>query len=494
MTPPAVLAIDAGGTAVKVVAFDLDGAEIARAIADVRTHHHPDGRVERDPEAFWTGIAGALRGVTTALGGRRVLAVGCTGFGNGVFLVDAAGRGTRPGIVSVDHRAQPLVDELVASGAAAGITSVIGCRLWGGQTLLQLAQLNRVEPEVMAATRWALSCKDFIRFRLTGTALTDPTDASGGGLMDLATGTYAEAVFEQLCMAPVLAKLPPLADNSAVAGVISATAAAETGLVAGTPVAGSMMDVAACALGAGATGDDVMTMIAGTWSINALETPRNFSGSAPLLSVLHRDRACLLIAEGSPSSAANLGWYLEKALQARISVDEASARVTATAVEGQRCQFLPFVFGPAPRRGAFIDLGASDDEGTLLRAIFEGVAFQHRLHAEAAAGLAGRTLPDRIRLAGGAARSAVWAQIFADVCQRPVEVVRAAEVGALGVAICAAVAGGGFADLSTATRAMTGTLSAHTPNAAHAAFYTARFQEFRRLDQGMVALLAGRPS
>jgi L-xylulokinase len=490
MTEPALIAIDAGGTAVKVVAFDLSGREITSHAADVKTTYHADGRVERDTEAFWRGTVQAIREGVDALEGRPILAVGCTGFGNGILLVDEEGRGTRPTIVSVDHRATPLVHELEASGMAATITRATGHRLWGGQTLMQLAHLARHEPEVMDRTRWALACKDFLRFRLTGEALTDPSDASGGALVDLDSQTYARDVFADLEMSHVLDRLPPIVANSAVAGRISARAAAETGLPEGIPVAGSMMDVAACALGAGSLGSDLLTMIAGTWSINGLETDSTALRQAPILNMTHRDGACRLIAEGSPSSAANLGWYLERALGGHITPADASARVAAAPIEGRRCHFLPFVFGPAPRRGAFLDLGATDDDGTMLRAIFEGVACQHRILAEAAAACIGRPIPEAIRLAGGASRSPVWAQVFADICQRPVEVAQTPEVGAMGVAICAAVAGGAYPNLVEAARAMTRVASVHQPTPAHRELFEERFDTFQRLDLGAAQLLA----
>lgn len=493
MSGPALLAIDAGGTAVKVAAFDAEGAELARATADVRTEHHLDGRVERDPEIFWRGTAQAIRSVTAKLGGRVPCAVGCTGFGNGIFLVDAAGRGTRPGIVSVDHRAQPIVEALEAEGAAEAIAAATGHRLWGGQTLMQIAHLARNEPAVMARTRWALACKDFVRFRLTGAAFTDPTDASGGGLMALGQGGYAAEVFEALGLPEVMDRLPPIAGSGAVAGRVSATAAAETGLAEGTPVAGSMMDVAACALGAGAGGRAAVTMIAGTWSINTIESATPPRGTRmPLLNMLYGAGGRRLVAEGSPSSAAHLGWYLDRILGGTVTPDEAGRIVAASPVRARRCHFLPYVFGPVPLTGGFVGLGAGDDRGSMLRAIFEAVAFRHRGEAEVVARYLDRALPPVIRLAGGAARSQPWAQVFADVCQRPVEVARADEVGALGAAICAAVAGGLYGDLEEAAAAMTGVARVHAPDPALGDFYAERIEEFQRLDRGMAGLLAGR--
>lgn len=484
-----LISIDAGGTAVKVVAYDLMGTEIAIETADVATDHHPDGRVERDVEAFWAGTTSALQKLTSNCDRRDILAVGCTGFGNGVFLLDAEGRGTRPGIVSVDHRAQPLVEELTSCGRVSEISAKTGHRVWGGQTLMQLAYLARIEPEVVASTRWALACKDVIRFRLTGEALTDPTEASGGGLMDVAAGTYAQSVFEMLGLAPHAHLLPPIVASDDVAGRVSRRAAEETGLPEGTPVAGSMMDVAASSLGAGAVDVPVLTMIAGTWSINSLESGPPKGTGTPILNMLYRGGDRRLIAEGSPCSAANLGWFLESAMGGRVSVAEANTLVANSPIQTRRCQFLPYVFGPESRRGTFIDLGASDDLGTMLRAIFEGVAFQARRHAEDAVAMAGQPFPETVRLAGGASKSPVWAQVFADVCQRNVEAVRASEVGALGAAICAAVACGAYANLAEATAQMTSVDRTHRPDPVLGPFYEKRFNSFCKLDLGLAELL-----
>lgn len=492
MSEPVLIAVDAGGTAVKVVGFSLQGVEIAQRTADVRTDHYPDGRVERDPEAFWAGTVRAVRDVVEACEGATIQAVACTGFGNGIFLVDEKGHGTRPGIVSVDHRAEPIVQDLKRSGAADAISARTGHRVWGGQTLMQLTHLARFEAETMARTRWALSCKDFIRFRLTDTALTDPTDASGGGLMDIRAGTYAEAVFADLGITGVLEKLPPIVNSTTVAGRVSADAARDTGLPEGTPVAGSMMDVAACALGAGAVDIPVLTMIAGTWSISCIETMEPPTGEAPVLNMLYRDGASHLVADGSPASAANLSWYLDQAVGRQMDHQEANILVSQSAVRARRCRFLPYIFGPEPRRGAFIDLGPTDDLGTMLRAIFEGVAFQSRVHAEAAARLTGQNVPDAIRLAGGVTHSSVWAQIFSDICGRRIEITHTPEVGALGAAMCASVATGTHADLAEAANAMTRVAERCDPDPTLGAFYDEAFLEFQRSDQAMVALLAGR--
>ncbi|GBR68656.1 FGGY-family carbohydrate kinase [Gluconobacter kanchanaburiensis] len=486
---PLVLAIDAGGTAVKVSLFDAQGRIVRLRNAEVTTHHYPDGRVERDPDAFWQATVHAIRDVLQGECAKRVRGVGCTGFGNGVFVVDAEGKPTHPGIVSVDHRAQPVADRVIKNGNQATLGDMNGHRPWGGQTLIQLVGLSENVPSVMAETRWALACKDFIRLRLTDAPLTDPSDASGGGLMNLQRRDYATEAFSLLGQAGLVEKLPEIVGSSAIAGRISARAAAETGLPEGLPVSGSMMDVASCALGAGVTTPAHMVLIAGTWAINAMEVSETAPNRYPLLNMLYRDKA-RLVAEGSPSSAANLGWYLKHAMGDRLPVSEALKIAETCPVADQRCYFLPYIHGPKPWQASFLRLSATDNDASMIRAICEGVAFEHRRHAEALLQYGTGEWPEAIRLTGGAARSPFWAQIFADACNKPVEVVDTPEVGALGAAICAAVASGLYDTLEEAASKMSRISCRLEPIPEHVAILEDRYREFSRLDRGIKALLS----
>ncbi len=483
------LSIDAGGTAAKAAVFDKAGRLVALKAIDVDTLYRPNGWVEREAEAFWASTALAVRELTaTEIPAGRIAAVGCTGFGNGVFLVDGDGRATRDGIVSVDHRAQPLVEAMVRDGSAGEVEAITGNRLWGGQTVMQLVWLARNEPEVVRRTRFALPCKDFLRMRLTGVAATDPTDASGGGLFNLDRGGYDAALFECLGIPEFFERLPPVAENSSVAGTVSRAAAATTGLAEGTPVVTGMMDVGACVLGSGALGNDALTMIAGTWSINAIEVAGSVERRPPILNMLHRDRACRLLAAGSPTSAGNLTWYLSRAAGDSVSFDEANELVVASAVVGQRCHFLPYVNGPLPRRGALVGLVNSDDRGSILRAIYEGVAFQHRRHGEEVVTYMAPRRPNVVRFAGGASKSRVWSQIFANVCNLPVEVSEGDEIGALGTAICAAVAVGVYPDIPAAVRAMCRAARSSEPDPACREFYDDRYRQFLDIDETLAGL------
>jgi len=90
-------------------------------------------------------------------------------------------------------------------------------------------------------------------------------------------------------------------------------------------------------------------------------------------------------------------------------------------------------------RAAFVNLSLEHEREHMLRAIYEGVAFNCRWLVDAVgkAGFACKTL----RARGGGARSDVWMQILADVTRRRVEAVQTPqEAGAMGCALAVAVA------------------------------------------------------
>ena len=234
-------------------------------------------------------------------------------------------------------------------------------------------------------------------------------------------------------------------------------------------------------------------MITGTWSINEYPAPQPVPGDT----TTHNSLFCLpgtyLIEESSPTSAGNLDWYLntsrqaEKAQAAADGVrfyDRVDALVEALPPEECHVVFLPFLYGSNAddvRDAAFAGLSNRCGAAHLLRAIFEGVAFSHRRHLENL--LRFRARPQRIRLAGGAARSAVWVQLFADVLQCPIEVVPTKELGAQGCAMAAAVAAGLYADPAEAIARMVPPVRTVWPDETKKAVYDEKYARYMRLTE-----------
>ena len=134
-------------------------------------------------------------------------------------------------------------------------------------------------------------------------------------------------------------------------------------------------------------------------------------------------------------------------------------------------------------RAGFYGIAGWHTEGHLLRALFEGVTFEHRRHIDVLRSAGIRF--DNAILSGGGARSAVWPQMFADVLGIPISLAACAETGALGAAIAAGVGAGLFPDLADGVAAMTREQAAFVPDASMAAHYGERYRTFGMLTEEM---------
>ena len=100
-------------------------------------------------------------------------------------------------------------------------------------------------------------------------------------------------------------------------------------------------------------------------------------------------------------------------------------------------------------RGTFFNLSSDHTREHMLRAVYEGVAFNLRWIMEIVDKNFGFPLPV-LRVVGGGARGAPWLQIIADVTGRRVQAVaNPQEAGAVGIALTAAVGLGMYPDFES---------------------------------------------
>ncbi len=491
-----LLGIDNGGTVAKAALFTCEGRELAVASSKTEVLSPQPGWAEFDMDRLWQASAAAVRQAIACSGvpASRIAAVACTGHGNGLYLVDEHGKPVRTAIFSADSRARAYVERWTAAGVDQAVRPKTMQALWPGQPNAILAWLADHQPDVLRRARWALMCKDYIRMRLTGEVWGELTDMSGTSLMDVGSGEYDPAVLSAFGIAAVGDKLPPLRLSADVCGQVTSAAAAQTGLLAGTPVAGGMFDIDACALSSALVDEGPLGMTFGTWGINQYVSPEPVTHD-----VFMTSRYCLpgyySILEGSATSASNLEWFLGQWFPEAVRPADASGPspyesvnrlVAETDPRRSGLLFLPFLYGSntAPDASAsVVGLHAGHGRGDVARAVYEGVVFGHRTHLDRL--LKFRAMPERIRASGGAARSDVWMQIVADACQVPVEIPEGTELGALGAAICAAVALGWYADYRSACAAMVRVSRRFEPNPALAATYDAKYARYRRLLEAM---------
>lgn len=493
-----LLGVDAGSTVTKAVLFDLSGRETGRAARRVPHSYPKPHHVERDQDELWEVTCAVIREAVAAAGARPedIAAVAVTSHGDGVYLVDEHGRPTRPGILSLDTRAAGLVAEWERTGRSDAVLPISGQKPWPGSPVSVLAWLLANEPDVLARTAYALPGKDAIKQRLTGVFSTDPTESSLS-FTNVHTQRYDEETLRVFGVEELFRLLPPVLPSDRVAGEVTAAAAERCGLAPGTPVASGAHDVDCSAIGVGAVRPGQLAIIAGTFSINEV--------ISDTVRVDPRWNARNFVVPGqwmnqslSPSSATNLEWFATRLAGHDFAAGRAAGDPFAFVEEDLRAVesspsdlvYLPFLYGspyPVDASAAFVGLRGWHERGHLVRAVMEGVAYNHRHHVDALR--EGFQVTD-VRLTGGAVNSARWVQMFADTLGTPVHVSRAREAGALGSAMLAGIAVGAFADLAEAAEAMTERPEPCEPSPGGVARQEAGYRRYRRVVEAMTELWA----
>jgi len=489
-----LLGLDAGNTVIKAVLFDLQGRQVAMHALDGQSSTSQPGYVERDLNELWANAKTAIRGCIDAAGisPGQIAAIGCAGHGNGLYLVDREGA-PLIGIQSLDTRAADLAAELAGANGDA-LHEICLQKPWPSQTPVLLAWIKRHRPEIYAQVGTVMLCKDFINFKLTGHRTSDISDMSGCGFLRMPDCTYDDDLLALYGLEDARPMLPWLFDPADVAGTISAQAAEVTGLAEGTPVVGGFFDVVSSAMGSGVVAVGEASIICGTWSINQVfsSTPVVDPG---VFMVAGFGRARFVNIEASATSAANLEWYVREFVERGEHHDDpfgyCNAKVGEVTPAADDPFFHPFLYGSgqgAEYRAGFYGIAGWHGEGHMLRALFEGVMFEHRRHIEVlrSAGVAFNSAV----LSGGGSRSPIWPQMFADGLGVPVTVAEAQETGALGAAIGAGLGAGLFADYEAGISAMTRKRASFTPDAVMQPHYDKRYSRYLQLSDAMKSLWA----
>lgn len=491
------MGLDNGGTLCKAVIFDLSGREAAKASSGLTMLTPRAGFTERDLDDLWRVNCRVMREAVEKAGidPAEIAGVAVSGHGKGLYLWGKDNRPCGRGIVSTDSRAYRYPERWQSDGTAARVFEKTFQNILACQPVSLLCWIRDNEPERLENVRWIFECKDYIRFRLTGEAFAERTDYSGSNLMNLREGRFDRALLAEFGLEKLYEALPPLRNSTDICGAVTEEAAAATGLRPGTPVAGGMFDIDACAVAMDITNEENIAVIAGTWSINEYISRRPVLDHSVMMNSLYCLPGYYLIEESSPTSAGNHAWFAEMFLAAEKRAAEEKGvpfyrycddLAAAAAPEEQNVLFLPYLFGSNydPRAKATLTgLDSHNTRAQIVRAVLEGIAFCHKVHL-------GKLLQNRettraVRLAGGAANSPLWAQIFADVFDLPVEIIDTKELGALGVAMAAAVAAGRFPDLREAAKEMVRVKKRLEPDPACVPVYAKKFALYKKVSDSL---------
>jgi len=490
MTSPAgpfLLAVDAGTGSCRALLFGPSGEQVAVSLREW-THREPadaPGGQDFDVEANWTAITACIRDALRSAGatGDDVAAVAATSMREGIVLYDTSGTEIWA-CPNVDSRAAREATELISEGAAERIYAEAGD--WVSITSpARLRWLARHRPDIFASVHSLGMLSDWITYRLAGIQVTEPSCGSSSGMFDLARRTWSEQIAQVCGLSPAV--LPPVADPGTAVGEVTALAAAQTGLRAGTPVVTGGADTQLGLLGAGVRADE-FAVLAGTFWQNTMLT------GTPLIDPAIRLRTLCHVTPGE-WMLEGIGFYCGMAMR---WYRDAFCDAEATAARGRGVD--PYVVMeenaakiPPGSNGvyailsnlmnarrwvhaspAFLGFNLGDPAGTgraaCVRAIEEAAAYVVRGHLGIIRELTGAPVTE-LTFSGGAAKGTLWPQIIADVVGLPVHVPAVTESSALGAALCAGKGAGLYSSLTELDGALRKRVATFEPQPAAVAAY-----------------------
>ena len=468
-----VIAYDIGTTGVKTCLFGIDRTItlLGARSALYGLYLLPGGGAEQDGDEWWSAMCSTTRALLAdaeAAPGEIAGLSFCSQM-QGMVLVDQNGVPVHRPMSYMDQRARRELREGMAHGLQiAGANAELllrSLRATGAAAcsvkdpVWKYKWVERNEPEAFRrAYKW-LDVKEYLLCRCTGRFVMTEDSAYATLLYDTRKGRegWCGELVRRLGVRPE--HLAEIVRSTDVVGGLTAGAAAELGLAAGTPVFGGGGDASLIGVGAGCvrTGDTHIYCGTSGWVSTVLDRQKLDLGAMIAAIVGAQSGKYNYFAEMETAGKClewvkdhlaldEIGIYLRKASvadgpeAAYASLYDYMSAVIAKAPPGAGgVLFTPWLHGnrcpfeDPNAAGMFFNIRLETGKTELIRAVVEGVCYHLRWMLERQEKKV-RT-SDPVRFVGGGALSPETCQILADVLGRAVETVASPQyVGAVGAA------------------------------------------------------------
>ncbi len=461
---PSILALDLGISSLKAGIFDLSGHCSALVNQEILTIPEGQSLIEFDGQDYWLAAIAAIREVIRQVegGAQSVAALSLSSHGETLFCLDADGGMTRPAILTLDDRAKEEAASLVQEFGTAKVYQITGqpdvLPIWPA---VKIAWIKKHEPEIYQRTTHFLLPQGYLLYRLCGQFVDDPSVSTTTLLLDMRQRAWSPDLLRWLDISPD--KLARVTASGSLLGKISAEASALTGLPADTSIVAGALDQVCSAIAAGNLQPGILCESTGSvLAITATAREPVWNG-LPIYPHALPDLFCLL--PWHSTGGLVLKWFRDRFTTSDIfpegsmpdfsNLVEEAARIPPGAdgmvmlphLEG--AQFPESVPGA---RGVFYGFGLQHGRAHFVRAILEAIAFMIRRDIEALQ-QEGLVIQEVISLGGGA-KSELWLQIKADVCETPFITLETEQSALLGAAVLAATGAGFYTELADAVSMM----------------------------------------
>jgi autoinducer 2 (AI-2) kinase len=462
----AIVVLDAGTGGGKASVFDPSGRRLGQHSErwDYTVFANPDVPLVKeyafDPQAFWAILARCTRSALADAGVAPgdVIGVATTSQREGCVFLDAAGNEIYAG-PNLDSRA--FMEGLEVLG-------VLGQRLYeitghSAPFIFPLARYLWCRKHRRTPVALVLMINDWITYRLTGAASTEPSNATESMLFDFRQRSWSADILNEFDIPAAV--LPPLFRSGEQVGVVNAAAAAATGLAVGTPVFTGGADTQCALLGAGALAPGDVAAIAGTTCpVQAVVAQPVLDPAGNLWAGCHVVSDRWVVESNGGSTGDAYQWLLDLLVPGN---DDRYARAEALArteyASGTYAFIGPRVFNLTTLRPdmpggvlfRFPTLQLRPTAGDVIRAFLESIGYAVRANIEQITALTGSP-PGALFFGGGMSRNDLLVQLLADGTGLPVRRSNEPESTGLGCAMLVAAGAAVYPSVAAAAQAMGG--------------------------------------
>jgi xylulokinase len=452
-------------------------AGAGETVATLQRAYGSNDTVIGDPQDWWravrTGIKEILR--RAHVKPEHIRAIGVTGESDSLIAIAKDGKVLCPSVLGPDPRAESQVEAVKKSIGMRTLLNLSSGNITSGSMLAKLFWLREHEKRVWHDLGAALTAKDFLRFRLCETLVTDASDASLTSLFNPKTRAWSKQLLTTCAINPEW--LPTVNGGQVISGRVTSTAARETGLISGTPVITGAGHAAASAIGAGILGAGTAMVELGDVGGILLPTDEAVRDNSGLfLTTCHTIAGTWTLAYPHAAHGISLAWlqnhlFSSEVMQAKRAgrdplepLAELAAEIAPGAdgllhISTQQHSTLSGFFGLKPQHG----------RGHLVRAVLESGALSVKAGLNALTAM--KRQPNDIVVVGPGAANHLWCQIVADAANHTIHAIPTVQIAATGAAILASSAVGLHKSIDEACAALVGQRIAYEPRKAAADIY-----------------------
>lgn len=403
-----IAAFDLGTTALKCVVLD-EKQNISFSGKENISTIHSDGFIEQDPHEWWEAFLSLAKRFDTS----DIDYIIFSGQMQDLYFLDSSGEPIGNAVLYDDQRGAEFVDELPSY-----ISDLTSISMNGTIPISKILWFKKNRPDVLEkAEHLLISAKDYLVYKLTGRCVSDVTNMSTSGMMDILKKEYiplSGLVESRL--------LPTLMYSDEVAGLVSDKASEATGFRRDVEVFVGSGDAGATTLAAGVTRAGEFSVNLGTSGWVASLSDRPMDGVFNLAAI----NRGLYINVIPVLNAANVHNWISRVMYPegeRNRYDVLHDILSSDKHGNDNLLCMPYLVGERfpvaddKVRGVYVGLDNSTTLSDLARSALEGVAFSLRMGMDNH-----RIKPSSVSLIGGGASESVWNQIFADIFNAPVVV------------------------------------------------------------------------